>query len=435
MAGMVFDERTSSLRGPACDYRQVFATLYRAQQRGELSFTDHSRGYNELDLELATYREPYPHQRESIAAWKAGGRRGVVVLPTGAGKSYVAELAIWKSGRSAMVVAPTIDLMNQWYDLLGSSFGCEIGILGGGYHEVHDLTVSTYDSAFLHMERLGARFGLIIFDECHHLPSPSYAMSAEMCLAPYRLGLTATPQRSDGGESMLDALIGPIVYERGIKDMTGTYLAEYDVVKIKVALSEEDAQSYMDARREYRDFVQIQGIRMSSPKGWSTFLQRSSRSKDGRKAFRAYREQRRIALAHSGKIDRLEKLLKLHGRDRVIVFTNDNETVYKISRRFLIPAITHQTPTKERKAFLERFNAGHYPCLVTSKVLNEGVNIPEANVAIILAGSGTVREHVQRLGRILRKREGKRATLYELITLDTVEEYVSNRRREHDAYR
>jgi superfamily II DNA or RNA helicase len=72
---------------------------------------------------------------------------------------------------------------------------------------------------------------------------------------------------------------------------------------------------------------------------------------------------------------------------------------------------------------------------VTSKVLNEGVNVPEANVAIILSGSGSVREHVQRLGRILRRTPGKEATLYELITEDTLEEHVSSRRRDHDAYR
>ncbi len=432
---LVFDQRTSVLRAPASMYREVFAHLYRAQQRGELEFEDLARAYTNLALEMGVYREPYPHQRESIEAWQANGKRGVVVLPTGAGKSYVAELALWKTGRSAMVIAPTIDLMNQWYDLLSSSFGVEVGILGGGYHEVRDLTVSTYDSAFIHMDRIGNRFALLVFDECHHLPGPSYAMASEMSLAPYRLGLTATPERNDGSHHLLDKLIGPCVYEKGIKDMTGRFLAEYDVVTLKVPLSEADAQRYNDARNEYRTFLRIYGIRMSKPTGWGEFLKKSSRSKDGRAAFRAYRLQRRIALAHSGKVDRLEKLLRVHAKDRVIIFTNDNDTVYDISRRFLIPAITHQTPTKERKLYLERFNSGEYPCMVTSKVLNEGVNIPEANVAIVLSGSGTVREHVQRLGRILRRSKNKRATLYELITADTVEEYVSTRRREHDAYR
>ena len=78
--------------------------------------------------------------------------------------------------------------------------------------------------------------------------------------------------------------------------------------------------------------------------------------------------------------------------------------------------------------------AGTYRAVATSKVLNEGVDVPAANVAVILSGSGTVREHVQRLGRILRKQEGKRAVLYELVTADTSETYTSERRRNHSAY-
>ena len=73
--------------------------------------------------------------------------------------------------------------------------------------------------------------------------------------------------------------------------------------------------------------------------------------------------------------------------------------------------------------------------IVTSKVLNEGVDVPEANIAIVLSGSGSVREHVQRLGRVLRKRPGKSAILYELVTSGTAETQTSERRREHSAYR
>ena len=124
-----------------------------------------------------------------------------------------------------------------------------------------------------------------------------------------------------------------------------------------------------------------------------------------------------------------------HRRERVLVFTSDNETVYRISRRLLIPAITHQTKVKERHDALIGFNDGRYPFLVTSRVLNEGVDVPAASVGIVLSGSGSVREHVQRLGRVLRKKEGKTATLYELITARTGEAYTSERRRDHVAYR
>ncbi|HMJ12320.1 MAG TPA: helicase-related protein, partial [Polyangiaceae bacterium] len=121
--------------------------------------------------------------------------------------------------------------------------------------------------------------------------------------------------------------------------------------------------------------------------------------------------------------------------DRALIFTQDNATAYAISRRFLIPVITHQTKISERSEILERFSAGEYRAVVTSKVLNEGVDVPDANVAVVISGSGSVREHVQRLGRILRAREGKRALLYELVSAGTSEKNTSERRREHDAYR
>ena len=139
-----------------------------------------------------------------------------------------------------------------------------------------------------------------------------------------------------------------------------------------------------------------------------------------------------MALAAPAKLNLLARLLDRHNGDRVIIFTHDNAMVYTIARQFLVPVITHQTKTKERRDVLVRFNSGAYPIVATSKVLNEGVNVPEANVAIILSGS--VREHVQRLGRILRKSGDKEAILYEVITRGTFEEFTSNRRRQHSAY-
>jgi superfamily II DNA or RNA helicase len=131
----------------------------------------------------------------------------------------------------------------------------------------------------------------------------------------------------------------------------------------------------------------------------------------------------------------LELLLHVHRNDLTLVFTQDNATAYEISRRFLVPAITHQTKVSERSEILDRFRQGEYGVVVTSKVLNEGVDVPEANVAVIISGSGSVREHVQRLGRILRRREGKRARLYELVAANTTETFTSDRRRDHAAYR
>jgi superfamily II DNA or RNA helicase len=225
------------------------------------------------------------------------------------------------------------------------------------------------------------------------------------------------------------------VFERSIKDLSGDILADYEVRTLEIPMDEDDLKRYQQARRIYRDFVDENRISMGARNGWQRFLAASSRSAQGREALAAYHEQKRIALVHRQKLCTLFDLLSQHGEDRIIVFTNDNATVYHISEQALCPSITHETGMKERREILERFNAGIYRCVVTSKVLNEGVDVPMASVAIILAGSGSVREHVQRLGRILRRGEGKRAILYELVTADSVETFVSQRRREHDAYK
>jgi superfamily II DNA or RNA helicase len=315
------------------------------------------------------------------------------------------------------------------------TFGDPIGLVGGGDHDVQDLTVTTYDSAHLHMEHLGARFGFVVFDECHHLPSESYAHAARACIAPFRLGLTATPERSDGREAALQKLVGPLVYQKDIVDLSGEYLADYDTNQIIVDLTPDERAEYDAERSIYRGFVTSHGIRMSQPSGWSDFVMHSARSKEGRRAMAAYRRQRELAFAAPGKLDELAKLLHTHRKDRAIVFTQDNRTAYLVSTMFLVPCITHQTKVKERSEILRGLSSGAYGVVATSKVLNEGVDVPEANVAIVLSGSGSVREHVQRLGRILRKGQDKHAILYELVTGNTTETMTSDRRREHSAYR
>jgi superfamily II DNA or RNA helicase len=430
LPGLRYDARTKDFRAEAIWYRNLVEQL---RKRG-IAYTDQARGYDPVAWKIQVAKEAFPHQIEGLEAWWKASGRGVVVLPTGTGKTHLANLAIERAGRPTLVITPTIDLMNQWYDELVLSFGVEVGLLGGGYYDVRPLTVTTYDSAYINMERLGHRFGLIVFDECHHLPGPTYGLSATSAIAPFRLGLTATPERADNAHLHLDQLIGPIAYRREITQLRGQFLAEYRVMTLYVSLSDEERNRYERAREVYRSFVQQSGIDMRRPDGWSRFLFLAFRSPEGREAFHAYREQRTLALAAPAKLKLLARLLERHAGDRVIIFTHDNATVYTIARQFLVPVITHQTKTKERREVLLRFNKGTYPIVATSKVLNEGVNVPEANVAIILSGSGSVREHVQRLGRILRKSGDKQAVLYEVVTRGTVEEFTSTRRRQHSAY-
>lgn len=429
--GFVYDDRVGAARGPAWRYPSVVLRA-RAEDR---PYTDHARQWSPLaDLEHTARRAPRDYQQGAVRAWLDNGRRGVVVLPTGTGKSFVAELAIAATKRPTLVVAPTLDLVGQWHARLDAVFSGPVGLMGGGHHEVERITVSTYDSAHLHLHRYGDRFGLLIFDEVHHLPAPAYLEAAGSAMAPFRLGLTATYEREDGRETLLDAVLGPVVFRREITELSGEYLADYEVVRLSVQLSPEEAQQYRDARQLYRDFIRAQGISMRGPGGWQRFLSAAARSKAGRAAFKAYQQYKQIAHGTERKLDLLTTILdEEHGR-RTIIFTHDNATAYRVSRTFLVPCITHQTDLKERRQYLDAFQDGSLPVLVTSRVLNEGVDLPAAEVGVVLSGTGTVREHVQRLGRILRPKEGKQAILYELVTQDTTEEFTSQRRRRHEAY-
>src|SRR5208283_2426536 len=320
LPGCQHDPRTGAYRAEARWYRPIVEQLLREK----IPYQDDARAYQPTPWPLKTSREPFPHQTEALETWWKQRGRGVVVLPTGTGKTHVAILAIHKAGRPAMVITPTIDLLNQWYNELLLAFDVPVGLIGGGHYELQPLTVTTYDSAFLYLERWGNRFGLLIFDECHHLPGPSYQYAAIGSLAPYRLGLTATPERADGQDVMLPELIGPIVYRKEIREFSADYLAKYQVEKCFVDLSPEEQQRYQQAREQYRRFVEERGISMGAANGWRRFLQETYRSAEGRAAFQAYREQKKIAQAAPAKLRLLEQLLALHRLDRVLVFTADN---------------------------------------------------------------------------------------------------------------
>ena len=428
---LTFDPRTGDYRARACDY----AGIYLALQCSGLEFTDRARAFSPIELEDPGIRLR-PHQVKALAAWQAAGYRGVAALPTGSGKTILAVAAIHKLRRPTLVLVPTIDLLTQWTQTLERFFKCRVGMLGGGSHEVLPITVSTYDSALLNMEFIGNRFAFLVADECHHLPGAETRLAAAMCIAPYRLGLSATPELPEDRAAVLKDLIGPTVIEISIQELEGRTLSPYRVVTMRVPLDPQEELLYRQNREVYTGFLRRNHLTFSSGSDWSRFLQLCARSAEGKKVMRAFLEQRRIARGGRAKLRAVWELANRHIGERMLIFTADNATAYELGRLFFWPVLTHHTKAAERKEFLEKFRSGEYPVLVTSKVLNEGVDVPAAAVGVILSGSGSVREHVQRLGRILRPSPGKdQAVLYELISADTSEENVSRRRRNHAAYR
>jgi len=425
-----WDQRTREYRAPAYCYRNIVITL-RSQQEG---YEDNAKKFSPQNFKLIQNITPRPYQKEALETWQKNGSQGVVVLPTGAGKTILAVMCIAQTQRPTLIHVPTIDLMHQWHDVLKKAFGLPIGLLGGGSNEIHPLTVTTYDSAILHVTHKGNLFGFQIFDECHHLPGARYQFAASGSIAPFRLGLTATPERSDGKEHILYQLCGPLCFQRQIHELEGTTLSTYHVETIEIEMDPEEREQYEAARKRYIDFLHDEHIFMNQSDGWSRFLQKTCQTPKGREAFKAYMTQKQLSQASRAKEEKIWTLVQRHAGDRMIIFTQDNDMAYRIGRRFFWPVLTHNTKIKERTDFLEKFRNGAYSIMVTSKVLNEGVDVPEANVGIIVSGSGSIREHVQRLGRLLRPTKDKHAVLYELVSKNTGEYYINQRRRQHSAY-
>jgi superfamily II DNA or RNA helicase len=409
-----------------------FHAIKQALQAQHTPFTVAFEERPVLPFETTLQVEPRPYQKEALAGWLAAESAGVIILPTGAGKTFVAAMAIHQTGLWTLAVVPTLDLLQQWRVALTASLSLsadDIGIFGGGEKELKPITIITYDSAALYIREL-KRFGLLVWDECHHLPAPTYRLIAEGAFTPLRLGLSATPERSDMTHLDLDQLIGPEVYRRSPAELTeGRYLAQYKEHRIPIALSPEDEIRYAEQHKIYRNFLQRRRIIIRTPEDFQRKLvYLSARDPEARAALLAWRETRNISMNTPAKYVEIERLLKRHADDQVILFSEYNVVVDEISRRFCLPNITYKTPTEERRAILERFRSGQYTKLVTGRVLNEGVDVPDCRVAIIVSGNSTKREYIQRLGRVLRPKEGE-ALLYELITGGTTEENIAKRRK------
>ena len=383
--------------------------------------------FEKLKLLLSHAEKLRNYQKEAVKMWASNNYSGIVVLPTAAGKTHVGIEAIAQINTSTLVIAPTIELVQQWQEKLSRVLNTEIGQLGGGEKEIRDITVSTYDSAYLMAETLGNRFQFLLVDEAHHLAAERYMDIARMYASPYRLGLTATFERLDMLHMKLEHFMGGKVFELGYEELN-EFLSDYEIVRIPVELEPEEAVEYDRNREIFLTYLRRHRITMKGPWDFEKFIL-SSWNPEGREALIAWRTAREIAFNARVKVDTVRYVLSKHRGEKTIIFSEDTASAYLISREFLIPCITYLTPGKERKRYFDMFRNGEITALATSRVLDEGIDVPDASVGIVLSGSGSTRQFRQRLGRLLRPSEGKHATFYEIIASGTSEYGTSRRRR------
>ncbi len=357
----------------------------------------------------------------------------LLIGPTGTGKTEVAFAAMAETQVATLVVAPVRDLMYQWHRRILAAFGYDAGIVGDNTFDIRPVTVTTYDSAYIHMDKMGAGFGLLIFDEEHHLPGQCRREAAILSTATMRLGLTATPERSDGCEADLDWLIGPVAYRLPFKQVRGSTLADFDVVRVPVALDDREQATYDQCSRVVQHFL---ASRRKETPGytWQDLCRETGKDPQARHAQKAYYLKKSVEDRAVEKLRVLEDIFRLHYGQQILVFAGSNAMAVEVSKRFLVPTILSHTRKRERLAVLEGFAKGQFTVLVANRVLDEGVDVPEAKVAVVIGGQASTRQATQRLGRVLRRSGSSRATLYEVVCEDTKEVERSRKRRQGDAY-
>jgi len=368
------------------------------------------------------------YQAAALSSWELAGARGLVVLPTGSGKTRLAIAAMAQRCCRVLCMVPTRVLLEQWRRAMGEFYRGPIGQFGDGRREAHAVTVATFASAFRHMEALGNRFDLVVVDEAHHFGAGVNDEALELCVASARLGLTGTPPGDAARRERLTELLGPAVYHLRVSDLAGEFLAPLRVVTLPLDLNEEERRVYSAEVAVYQPVVR-QFFRYSPRASWRDFQTAAVRTDEGRRALAAWRRSRKLLAFTEGKRAALARLLAAHGSQRVLIFTRDNDTAYAIAREHLVMPVTSDIGAVERKETLDRFRRGELRALVSAQVLNEGIDVPDADTAILVGGRLGTREYIQRVGRLLRPAHDKQALAYELVTRGTHEVADAVRKR------
>jgi RNA polymerase primary sigma factor len=388
----------------------------------------------------------YTWQREALAAWRENGRRGIVEAVTGAGKTHLGLAAAAEAlgkGEKVAVIVPRIELATQWLAQLPAALpAARLGQMGGGESDTLttcDVLVAVGASASRYELGLATKPGLLIADECHRYGAEQARLALEEGFAA-RLGLSATYERSDGAhETVLEPYFHGVVfqldYRRAIDDGV---VAHFRVALLPVQLDPTERQEYDKLSEQLKSAKRTLVTRFGVPaEPYEEFMAAIARMKNGnaREAIAASRywgamKRRRALLAETpGKLNVLGRVAPaILDADRTIVFTESidgaelaDEALRKLGVRSDV--LHSRLATDVRQGALRDFAAGDLKAIVAPTLLDEGVDVPEADLALILAASQQRRQMIQRMGRILRvKKDGRQARFAIAYVADSSED-------------
>ncbi len=369
-----------------------------------------------------------PYQKEALEQWLKT-KRGIIALPTGAGKTVIAIAAIAELRVRTLIVTFTKDQMFQWRDMILKYTDItydKVGLYYGDEKRLGPITITTYQTAFRHIVRISPMFSLLIIDEVHHLPADKFKYIALNAIAPYRLGLSATVVREDGRHEELFPLMGGVVYWKTASELADEgYLANYIIKTVYVDLTREE-------RRQLRELL-ILYKKLSRGRKFQEILAAAKKGDENAvNALRVHNRIKQIVQKSREKIKAVEKIVReeLSRGSKIIIFTQYVDQAKELAERLNALLLIGEMSASERKRTLEKFRDIKSGVLVVTTVGDEGLDIPDANIGIIVTGTGSRRQFIQRLGRLLRRGPNKEtAVLYEIVTRGSSEEYQSKKRR------
>jgi len=369
------------------------------------------------------------YQQEALDAWKKNSYRGIIALPTGTGKTIVAIAALAELSVRTLIVTFTKEQMFQWADKIVEFTDSPKSLIGFFYaneKRIAPVTITTYQSAFRYVNTLAPHFSLLIIDEVHHLPADKFKFIAENSYADMRMGLSATVVREDGRHVELFPLMGGVVYAKTLQELAERgYIAPFDVITVKVSLTPQEKTKYRELLDKYRRLArgrEFEHLVEDAKKGDVAAIE----------ALKIRSELRELIAGSERKLEAIKRIVdeELAKGSKILIFTQYVEQAKKIAELLNTFYIVGELDENIRKTRLELFKTGVIRVLVLTTVGDEGLDIPDANVGIIATGTGSRRQFIQRLGRILRPAPGKEARLYEVIVRGTYEEAESKKRRE-----
>ncbi len=347
-------------------------------------------------LEIDLHVRLRDYQRTWVDRFAEAGE-GVFVGPPGSGKTVATMGAMAHVEGETLILVPSRELARQWEESLLEYTSLEpdqVGQYHGGVKEVRPVTVATYQIAGMDRHRSlfdDREWGLIVFDEVHHVPSDVYSRSTRL-QSRARLGLSASPIREDDRQAEIFTLVGPPIGTDWEALFEAGFVAEPELEIRYVPWGEEEQ------RNEY--------------------------------ASAESHEKYQIAAENRGKIDEINFLLSAHPESKALVFVDYLQQGREIAEALEVPFLSGETPHGERRRLLEEFRRNELDVLVISRIGDEGIDLPTADLAIVASGlGGSRRQGTQRAGRTMRPTGG--ALMYVLATRGTREEDFARKQLQH----